>query len=67
MRERQRQAQIQIISYSLSKYEKPAKSSYRNPNNLVFSLCLLGIMRLGGEEKRPGFAGNVCPDPGAFP
>lgn len=47
--------QIHIVSYSLNKYEKPAKSSYRNPNNLLFSWYLLGIRRLGGGERKASF------------
>lgn len=47
--------QIQIVSYSLNKYEKPVKSSYRNPNNLVFSGYLFGIRRLGGGERKTSF------------
>lgn len=65
MRERGK-PQIQIISYSLNKYEKPAKSSYRNPNNLVFSLYPLGMMRLGGGGKGAIFPGNLWSDPVAF-
>lgn len=52
MRDREKgKPQIQIISCSLNKYEKPAKSSYRQPSNLVFSLYLLGTIRLGGGEE----------------
>lgn len=54
--ERERgKTQIQIVSCSLNKYEKPAKSSYRNPNNLLFSWYLLGIRRLGGGERKASF------------